>query len=175
MFSPFLDSAFQQQMTGWGQLGYLIPPQECGQKAERDKVAERQVEFSLCTLRGVCEGFRSGVRGSREGLDKSDKMTEARRKPRVSKAQLKLESSGVGLTHFLGVWEPDPMLISWVSFPKKHPLWCFLPHCRGGALGHTGSEAQQGVYGKGSPPGPKPSPDTAEVQSQTQKIKPDSS
>lgn len=140
-------------------------------------MAVRQVEYSLCTLRGVCEGFRGGVRGSGEGLDKSDKSkNDGSQTTRVSKAQLKLESSGVGLTHSLGVWEPDPMLISWVSFPKKHPLWCFLLALAAGVgpLGREGVKYNRGTW-KGAPPGPKPSPDTAEVQSQTQKIKPDSS
>lgn len=45
--SPFLDSAFQQQMTARGQLGYLIASQECGRKAGRDVMAVRQVGCSL--------------------------------------------------------------------------------------------------------------------------------
>lgn len=79
--SPFLDSAFQQHVTGWGQLGYLIAPQECGRKAGRDVVAVRQVGCSLCTLGGGL-ARASGVELGAAGKDWisliKSKMTEAR-------------------------------------------------------------------------------------------------
>lgn len=54
-----------------------------------------QVEHSI--LGGACEGFGSGVRGSGEGLDKSDKpkMTEARQ-PECLRHNSSCESSRCG-------------------------------------------------------------------------------
>lgn len=84
-------------MIGWGQLGYLMAPQECGRKAGRDMVAVRQEGCSLHPRGGGFLGVRSGVRGRREGLDKSDKTkkTEARQ-PECLRHNSNCESYGGG-------------------------------------------------------------------------------
>lgn len=64
-------------MTGWGQLGYLMAPQECGRKAGRDVVAVRQ---EGCSLGGVAF-WVSGVELGAAGKDWTSLIKPKRLKP----------------------------------------------------------------------------------------------
>lgn len=52
-------------MIGWGQLGYLMAPQECGRKAGKDMVAVRQEGYSLHPRGGAfwVSGVELGAKG----------------------------------------------------------------------------------------------------------------
>lgn len=79
--SPFLDSAFQQQMTGWGQLGSLMVPQECGRKAGRDMVAVRKEGCSLHPRGGEGVFWALGAELGAEGKDWTSLIKPKRLKP----------------------------------------------------------------------------------------------